>query len=181
MPNTALLKSGITILRSEKSPENSENGYDSDKTQKSKSPLHIAGGKYETKYVALLKNIQKSEPKQGPIQLLKVSKTPVVAASKAQVPKSPSMRLSPPFDQSHPANNIKYLGLVIERAEEEETPEDDPIERVYLPIREKYIRIVKCCRQKIIASHHRLGTKDLVRRARHLIKVAKQIRMMKYI
>lgn len=66
---------------------------------------------------------------------------------------------------------IKYLGLIIEKDEEQliemvrspsqlnENEEavyyvkpEDPVKRTYQPIRDKYIRIVKNCRKLIIES-----------------------------
>lgn len=77
-----------------------------------------------------------------------------------QTPSSPRLR---------PQRQIKYLGLCIEKdAEYEEDPEfhADQIERVYYPIRENYIEIVKHCRRATMESFERKGRSDLKRTAR---------------
>lgn len=86
-----------------------------------------------------------------------------------QAPASPKMR---------PQRQIKYLGLCIEKDEEyEEYPEVmlDPVERIYYPIRENYIEIVKHCRRITFESIERKGRSDLKRTARSLMKTARKM------
>lgn len=69
---------------------------------------------------------------------------------------------------------IKYLGLVIEKdgeydeyvmhnGKEYMIPYEDPVQRQYFPVREKYIRIVKDCRRVCIESQEKRGRKDFKR------------------
>lgn len=98
---------------------------------------------------------------------------------------------------------IKYLGLVIEKDEEYELQDDDiemmrnqkengcisrfsakelqlydtekpdSVKRQYLPIRDRYIKIVKNSRKLSIESFEKRSRKDLKQTCRGLIKVAK--------
>lgn len=85
----------------------------------------------------------------------------------------------------------KYLGLVIEKDEEqlvevsinsEFEPEEvvyeqavaDPVKRVYKPIREKYITIVKDSRKLYLNAFEKRGRRDFMRTQRILRKIGRQ-------
>ena len=55
----------------------------------------------------------------------------------------------------------------------------DPVMRQYIPIREKYIIIVKSCRSLTIDSLDKRGRRDMKRTTRNLIKKAKSINSSK--
>ena len=122
------------------------------------------------------------------------------SAQSHRVPKKPSLLLtedhpdsaekkqtSPRNEQAKAAaiitsRQVKYLGLVIEKDEEQLIEIDneffmpnDPVKRQYVPIREKYIKIVKKCRNLTIDSLERRGRKDMKKTAKNLFKIAKAI------
>ena len=78
--------------------------------------------------------------------------------SSEDYPDSEKKQSSPRNEQAKAAaiitqRQVKYLGLVIEKDDEqlveidnEYYMPDDPVTRHYIPIREKYIKIVKQCR-----------------------------------
>ena len=88
---------------------------------------------------------------------------------------------------------IKYLGLIIEKDEEQliemvrppskyedEDSEsvyyvkvEDPVKRQYMPIWDKYIRIVKNCRKLTIESYEKRGRKDFKRTSKSLFRIGK--------
>ena len=82
---------------------------------------------------------------------------------------------------------IKYLGLIIEK-DDEQNPEDDnstapgtnssyrtPTKRTYIPIRDKYMFIVKQSRKVTIESFEKRSRKDLKRTTDNLSNVAAEI------
>ena len=88
--------------------------------------------------------------------------------------------VAPSSPRQRPQKQIRYLGLCIEKdAEYAEYPEEcnDNVERLYYPIREAYIEIVKHCRKLTLESYDRKGrsdlkktTKNILRKSRHLHK-----------
>ena len=89
------------------------------------------------------------------------------------------------------ARQAKYLGLIIEKDEEQlieirtnsefETeeiiygqPPADPVKRVYMPIRDQYISIVKSSRKMYLEAHEKRGRRDLLRTQRILRKIGRQ-------
>ena len=88
-----------------------------------------------------------------------------------------------------PERQQKYLGLVIEKDEEYlvevrtdsefETEEfvmqapADPIKRVYKPVRENYITIVKNSRKLYLNAFEKRGRRDLMRTQRNLRKIGR--------
>lgn len=50
---------------------------------------------------------------------------------------------------------------------------EDPIKRQYLPIRDKYIRIVKNCRKLTIESYEKRGRKDFKRTTKSLFRIGR--------
>ena len=58
---------------------------------------------------------------------------------------------------------MKYLGLIIEKDGEYEEEECDMVERKYLPIRDRYIQIVKLSRKLAVETLERRGNKDFKR------------------
>ena len=64
-----------------------------------------------------------------------------------------------------PEKTTKYLGLVIEKDaeyEDEKDPDDGQI-RKYIPIRDKYIVIVRHCLRLVIDSYNRKSRQELKR------------------
>ena len=89
-----------------------------------------------------------------------------------------------------PERQQKYLGLIIEKDEEQlievhsnsefETDEfvyqqapADSVKRVYKPIREKYITIVKNSRKLYLNAHEKRGRRDLMKTQRVLRKIGR--------
>ena len=71
-----------------------------------------------------------------------------------------------------PEKTTKYLGLIIEKdAEYEEDDSSDDILRKYVPIRDKYIIIVRHCLRLVIDSYNRKSRQELKRTYRSLRKV----------
>jgi len=75
---------------------------------------------------------------------------------------------------------VKYLGLVIEKDDEqlieigeESFMPNDSVKRAYIPIRDKYIHIVKNCRKLTIDSFDRRGRKDIKKSIKNLNKIAR--------
>lgn len=56
----------------------------------------------------------------------------------------------------------------------------DLVKRQYLPIRDRYIKIVKNSRKLSIESFEKKGRKDLKQTCRSLIKIAKQQKRQKF-
>lgn len=110
-----------------------------------------------------------------------------------------------PKPQTAPAaaeRQIKYLGLVIEKNDEQDLHVDDMqmyykyrslreemhafkagkrnleeglfIQRQYFPVRERYIRIVKKCRRRVIESFEKRGGRDFRRTRNALLAVVDQ-------
>jgi hypothetical protein len=52
---------------------------------------------------------------------------------------------------------------------------EDPVQRQYLPIRDKYIRIVKNCRKLTIESFEKRGRKDFKRTLKQLSRLGKHL------
>jgi len=52
---------------------------------------------------------------------------------------------------------------------------EDPVKRSYLPIREKYIRIVKNCRKLVIESYEKRGRKDFKRTTKFLYRLGRTL------
>ena len=78
---------------------------------------------------------------------------------------------------------VKYLGLVIEKDDEQIIERDgeqfmtyDAVKRQYVPIRDKYIKIVKSCRKLTVDSFDTRGRKDFKRTARYLRKVGSYLK-----
>ena len=75
-----------------------------------------------------------------------------------------------------PEKTTKYLGLVIEKdAEYEEEGDEDYTSRKYVPIRDKYIVIVRHCLRLVIDSYNRKSRQELKRTYRSLRKVGAKI------
>jgi len=89
-----------------------------------------------------------------------------------------------------PERQQKYLGLIIEKDEEQlvevrtdsefETEEFvyqqapiDPVKRVYKPVREKYITIVKNSRKLYLNAFEKRGRRDLMKTQRVLRKIGR--------
>ena len=89
-----------------------------------------------------------------------------------------------------PERQQKYLGLIIEKDEEQlievrtdsefETEEIvyqqapvDPVKRVYKPVREKYITIVKNSRKLYLNAFEKRGRRDLMKTQRVLRKIGR--------
>ena len=72
---------------------------------------------------------------------------------------------------------IKYLGLIIEKDAEydEESLVEDGVPRRYLPIREKYIQIVKNSRALVLGSYERKSRRELKKTYRNLRKIGQAI------
>lgn len=95
--------------------------------------------------------------------------------------------------ETAPAPNerqIKYLGLIIEKDDEQfievvkptsdgdsdyfyYVEVEDPVKRVYYPIRDRYIRIVKNCRKNVIEAHEKRGRKDFKRTTKSLVRIGR--------
>jgi hypothetical protein len=58
---------------------------------------------------------------------------------------------------------------------------EDPVVRKYLPIRDRYIRIVKNCRKLVIESYEKRGRKDFKRTTKFLYKLGRSIASEKHI
>lgn len=78
---------------------------------------------------------------------------------------------------------IKYLGLIIEK-DLEYAPEDweeatytvqDGVRRQYIPIRDRYICLVKHCRKTTIESFEKRGRKDFKRTHKSLQRISKSL------
>ena len=69
---------------------------------------------------------------------------------------------------------MKYLGLVIEKDDEYEEEEEDTVKRQYVPIRDRYIAIVKHCRKVTIESFEKRSRKDMRRLVRNLRRIGEQ-------
>ena len=54
----------------------------------------------------------------------------------------------------------------------------DHIKRTYLPIRDKYIKIVKNCRKIVLDAYEKRGRKDFKKTTKALFKVGKLQRLM---
>jgi hypothetical protein len=125
--------------------------------------------------------LKKAAPEQPKEQKLLKVKT---VRSIALIPVAPKVPAPLPERQQ------KYLGLIIEKDEEQlievrtdsefETEEFvmrapvDPIHRVYKPIREKYITIVKNSRKMFLSAHEKRGRRDLMKTQRILRKIGRQ-------
>ena len=74
---------------------------------------------------------------------------------------------------------MKYLGLIIEKDAEYEEEELDTTERKYIPIRDRYIQIVKLSRKLAIETLERRGSKDFRRTQKNLRTIGKMIKQIK--
>ena len=98
---------------------------------------------------------------------------------------SSSSRLSPPSQagakiQETTTKQVKYLGLIIEKDAEYEEEEVDGVERRYVPIRDRYIQIVKLSRKLAIEALERRGGKDMRRTQKSLKQIGKMIRHIRF-
>ena len=115
-----------------------------------------------------------------------VTKKPALISNDGN-PDSSKRSSSPKNEQAKAAaiiteRQVKYLGLVIEKDEEQliEINDElfmpkDPVKRQYVPIRERYIKIVKKCRTLTIESLEKRGRKDMRKTAKNLFRIAKSI------
>ena len=76
---------------------------------------------------------------------------------------------------------MKYLGLIIEKdCETDSEEEEDSVPRKYIPIREKYIELVKLSRNLTLESLERRGASDFRRTKRTLSKIGQYLKTINY-